>query len=239
MSRDGLKPEKNRRGWRRESSRYKCEVMVREAVAAAVHAVAVLACGRAWAGVFTHLSKTVEEGNGGVWSRVTPEGFVTLCGGDTAEDLLAPRRWTADAWPSPSPLGSGGLYAAVLGLTYWTLRWLALKTLFVHFLQPGEDSLFCFHGEIFPHHTTVSFPNHESGEQKRHQCRSLCFLNHRMKNIFFRSVFPAETLSSRTESNFAVHTLFHLKCLVISKGRVLFASPSTRFMLHWLVLEAV
>lgn len=43
-----------------------------------------------------------------------------------------------------------------------------LKTLFVQFLQAAEvDRLsFCFFGVIFPHHTTVPFPNHESAETK-------------------------------------------------------------------------
>lgn len=46
---------------------FKCEVMEREAVTGGVHAVSVLACGSAWAGVFTHLSKNM-EGRG--WGSV-------------------------------------------------------------------------------------------------------------------------------------------------------------------------
>lgn len=41
-----------------------------------------------------------------------------------------------------------------------------LKTLFVQLLLPEVDSLLCFCGEIFPHHTTVPFPFHESAETK-------------------------------------------------------------------------
>lgn len=40
-----------------ECGGYKCEVMEREALTGGAHAVSVLACGSARAGVFTHLSK--------------------------------------------------------------------------------------------------------------------------------------------------------------------------------------
>ena len=55
--------------------------------------------------------RTRKEG-GGVWRRVIPEGFVTLCGGDTSEDLLAS---TVDRQCLPQSFpwgrrGGGGLH---------------------------------------------------------------------------------------------------------------------------------
>lgn len=115
----------------------------------------------------------------------------------TPQKTYWPPQWTASVSPSPPLKGervsmashshtrvsaclAADLYSTVLSLTLLDspLTGLAcLKTLFVQLLQPEVDSLFCFCGEIFPHHTTVPFPNHESAEQRRHQCRSLCFWN--------------------------------------------------------------
>jgi len=91
MSKESLRPGKKYKG--RGRSRlwgYKCEVMERETVTGAVHTVSVLACGCARAGVFTHLSKNVEERGWGSVKMGHTRGFVTLCGGDTSEALLAP-----------------------------------------------------------------------------------------------------------------------------------------------------
>lgn len=171
-----------------ECSGYKCEVMVREAMTAAVHTVSVLACGSAWAGVFTHLSKNI-EGRG--WGSVKKGHTRGVCHTVWRWHLRRPTgpRSGQPMSPRVPPLKGVGVCMDSHSHTTSSSRFLlccthfdlldspltglaCLKALCPQFLQPEVDSRFCFCGEIFPHHTTVSFPNHESAEQKRHQCAS-------------------------------------------------------------------
>lgn len=140
--------------------------------------------------------RTWKDGDGGVWRRVIPEG---VCHIVWRWHLRRPTGLHSGQPVSPAvfPLREQGLHGfsqshqslcmsssrsllhcTQLDLLDSQLTELAyLKTLFVQFLLPEVDSLFCFCGEIFPHHTTVPFPNHESAGQRRHQCHWLCLWN--------------------------------------------------------------
>lgn len=96
------------------------------------------------------------------------------------------------------------LYSTVLSLTLLdsSLTGLAcLKTLFVKFLQPEVDSLFCFCGEIFPHHTTVPFPNHESAETKEASVSLSLPVELKNEKLLFHSVFPVQSFSPHIQKN--------------------------------------
>lgn len=135
---------------------------------------------------------TWKKGDGGVWRRVIPEGFVTLCGGDTSEDphsgqpmppLSPPLKGRRVSMASHSHTRvfaclAADLYSVLYSVwLYWTLHWLdwhVLKSLFVQLLQPEVDSFFCFCGEIFPQHTTVPIPQPWVSRTKE---ASVCFWN--------------------------------------------------------------
>lgn len=198
MSRGSPEPEKKREEGER-AEEHKCEVMEREAVTGGV-GVSVLACGGAQAGVFSQLSKIV-DGRGwvGVWSLVIPEGFVTLCGGDTSEDLPAPAVGS-QLRPQCSPEGrrvpvASRHHTRAPSCPAVDSDWTGSIKSSLCFASRGLTSFSVFMGKSFHSTQQFPFPNHESAGQRRHQCRRLCLWNQRMTNFLItdhdRSNLPA------------------------------------------------
>lgn len=161
--------------------------MGREAVTGGVHAVSVLACGSAWSGVFTHLSKNVEGSKWGSVKTGHTRGGLSYCMEVTPTGPHSGQSVT----PPVLPLRDKVLYAfsqshqslcmsiANSDSTGLSTDWTGM---FKSSLCSGHEawswlSFLFFTGKSF--HTTqrFPFPNHESAEQRSHQCRWLCLWN--------------------------------------------------------------
>lgn len=138
--------------------------MGREAVTGGVHAVSVLACGSALAGVFTHLSKNV-EGRG--WGSVKNDHTRGVCHIVWRWHLRRPTGPYSGQPVTPPvlPLREKGLHGfsqSHQSLCMSSSRFLTpldspltelacLKALFVQFMQPEVDFLFLWWNLSTPH----------------------------------------------------------------------------------------
>lgn len=144
----------------------------------------------------------------------------------TPQKTCWPPQWTVS--PQSSPWGgrvsmasnshtrvsaclAADLYATVLSLTPVDSPLTALaclKTLFVQLLQSEVDSLFCFCGEIFPHHTTVPIPQPWVSRTKEASVSLTLPLELKDEKPSFHSTFPAQSFSPHFQrSPFSLFTV--------------------------------
>lgn len=194
--------------------------MEREAVTGGVHAVSVLACGSAWVGVFTHLSKNVEgKGIGGVkkghtrgvchivwrWHLWRPAG--PHSGQPVSPPVLPWREKGLHGFLQSHQSLCMSSSRSLLHCTQfdsvldYPLTGLAcLKTLFVQLLQPGVDCLSVFMVKTF--HSTQQFHSPSMSQpNKGGMVRLTLPLELKNETHFFHWMFPVRSFSPHVHRN--------------------------------------
>lgn len=216
--------------------------MGREDVTGGVHAVSVLACGSALAGVFTHLSKNV-EGRG--WGSVKNDHTRGVCHIVWRWHLRRPTGPYSGQPVTPPvlPLREKGLHGfsqSHQSLCMSSSRFLTpldspltelacLKALFVQFMQPEVDFLFCFCGEIFPHHT-VPIPQPWVSWTKEPSVSLTLPLELKNEKLSFHWICPVQSFSLHIQRS--IFPLFTVMIYIKILQDVSYCRSCT---LYWLV----